>query len=79
MTSGLPDLIIKTMLWRKNNAHEDGGVVVVFDGDVQGWCDELRNPEHWQPGCIAVDVDGFCWQTVGGTVYEGAESWQLIN
>lgn len=71
-------LIQKTIQWRKNNAHEDGGVVIVFNGMVQGWCNELRNPEHWQAGCVAVDMDGACWQAVGGTEYDGAKSWQRI-
>ncbi len=38
-----------------------GGVVVFFDGEVQGWVNKLRNPEHWQPGCIAVDEHGRMW------------------
>ena len=25
-----------------------GGVVVFFQGEVQGWVNKLRNPEHWQ-------------------------------
>ncbi len=27
-----------------------GGVVVFFEGEVQGWVNQLRNPEHWRPG-----------------------------
>jgi hypothetical protein len=24
-------------------------------GQVQSWVNELRNPEHWQPGCVAIE------------------------
>ncbi|MEM5403929.1 MULTISPECIES: hypothetical protein [Paraburkholderia] len=41
-----------------------GGVVVFFQGEVQGWVNQLRNPEHWQPGCIAVDEQGAIWNAV---------------
>ncbi|KIG11204.1 hypothetical protein BurMR1_1864 [Burkholderia sp. MR1] len=27
-----------------------GGVVVFFQGEVQGWVNQLRNPDHWQAG-----------------------------
>ncbi len=32
-----------------------GGVVVLFEGEVQGWVNTQRNPENWRPCCIAVD------------------------
>lgn len=36
--------------WRQKHGYDGrGGVVVVFDGVVQGWVNEIRNPEHWQP------------------------------
>lgn len=31
-----------------------GGVVVVFKNEAQDWVNELRNPESWAPGCVAV-------------------------
>ena len=34
------------------------GVIVLFDSEVQSWVNQLRNPEHWQPGCIVVDEEG---------------------
>lgn len=62
--------------WRKENGYAGrGGVVVVFKGEVQGWVNELRDPEHWQPGCIAVDESGNTWEAVGGNSYDGAETW----
>ncbi|MDG0024958.1 hypothetical protein [Trinickia sp. Y13] len=32
-----------------------GGVVVFFHGEIRGWVNRLRNPEHWQPAGIEVD------------------------
>jgi len=52
-----------------------GGVVVLLDGEVQSWVNELRNPEHWQPGCIAVDEDGKTWTTIAGNELDGALMW----
>ncbi|MFH5254636.1 hypothetical protein ACGTRS_25715 [Burkholderia semiarida] len=52
-----------------------GGVVVFFNGDVQGWVNELRNPEHWQPGCVAVNEQGLSWTAAGGCEYDGALMW----
>ena len=52
-----------------------GGVVVFFQGEVQGWVNQLRNPEHWQPGCIAVDEQGQMWTTIAGSERDGALMW----
>lgn len=52
-----------------------GGVVVLFEGKVQGWVNELRNPEHWRPGCIAVDEQGRTWTTIAGNDQNGALMW----
>lgn len=35
-----------------------GGVVVFYQGEVQGWSSQLRNADHWRPGCGAVDEQG---------------------
>jgi len=32
----------------KKMAMSAGGVIVLFEGDVQSWINTLRNPEHWQ-------------------------------
>ena len=57
----------------------DGGVITIYKGEVQGWSNELRNPERWAPGCIAVNEDGDQWVTIGGTKYNGAERWEVLN
>lgn len=63
--------------WRaKNGCTGKGGVIVVCDGEVQGWVNELRNPESWQPGCVAIDENGCKWIAAGGNAYDGAQSWQ---
>jgi hypothetical protein len=44
-------------------------------GEVQGWVNQLRNPEHWQPGCIAVDERDRMWTTIAGSERDGALMW----
>jgi hypothetical protein len=62
--------------WRERHGYVGrGGVVVLFEGEVQSWVNKLRNPEHWRPGCIAVDEDGRSWITLAGTEQNGALMW----
>lgn len=67
--------------WRESNYGNGesyvgkGGVVVFHKTQVQGWVNELRNPEEWEPGCIAINEDGDMFMTVGGNAQTGAESW----
>lgn len=67
--------------WRENNSAGEAqhrvysGVVVVFESSVSGWMNELRNPESWEPGCIAVDINGNCHIATGGNAYDGATEW----
>jgi hypothetical protein len=62
--------------WREEKGYVGrGGVVVVFNGEVQSWVNRLRNPEHWQPGCIAVDEEGHTWTTIAGNESAGALMW----
>ncbi|SDR62967.1 hypothetical protein SAMN05445850_8541 [Paraburkholderia tuberum] len=62
--------------WRQENGYVGrGGVVVLFDGEVQNWVNKLRNPEHWQPGCIAVDEQGHTWTAIAGSERNGALMW----
>jgi len=70
-------IVVAALDWRKENGYVDQrGVVVFFDGTVQSWVDQLRNPEHWQPGCIAVNEDGDTWITMGGDERRGATTWK---
>ncbi len=61
--------------WREENEYT-GGVVIVFNGEVPGWMNELRDPQGWEPGCIAVDEQGNEWVAVGGNADDGAERWE---
>lgn len=64
--------------YRRNVRHNlKGGVVVIHRQHVAGWMNELRDPQHWKPGCFAVNEDGRIWMTIGGSQDEGSESWQL--
>lgn len=66
--------------WRKNNGYADkSGVIIIFKNTVQGWVNELRDPQHWCPGCLAIDTDGNQWRAVGGNDYDGAAEWQAID
>lgn len=70
-------IVVAALDWRMENGYVDQrGVVVFFGCTVQSWVDQLRNPEHWQPGCIAVNEDGDTWITVGGDERSGATTWQ---
>ena len=66
--------------WRIDNGYVDkGGAIVLFDCKVQGWVNELRDPQRWQPGCIAIDEAGNSWIATGGNTYDGATAWQTIQ
>lgn len=65
--------------WRKDNGYVDKcGLVVFFGEELQGWVNELRDPQHWQPGCIAIDEFGLCYKTVGGNTRDGATKWEPV-
>lgn len=62
--------------WRTQHGYVGrGGVIVVFDGLAQGWVNELRDPDNWRPGCVAVDEMGHSWVTTGGDDQNGALTW----
>ncbi|MGF6781630.1 hypothetical protein [Paraburkholderia sp. GAS334] len=50
-------------------------MIVLFDGAVQSWVNTLRNPNHWQPGCIAIDEQGRTWTAIAGNQGDGALMW----
>lgn len=62
--------------WRKINGYTGkGGVVVIYQGKVQGWVNELRNPESWLSGCTAIDERGRVWTAIAGDDNNGALLW----
>jgi hypothetical protein len=65
--------------WRDKKGYTGkGGVVVIFDNAITSWVNELRDPHHWEPGCVAVDESGNQWVTAGGNAQKGAERWEPI-
>ena len=56
---------------------QDGGIVLVYAGQVYGWKNELRDPQSERPGALAVSADGRVWLAVGGNDQDGAKSWSL--
>ncbi|MCF7964194.1 MAG: hypothetical protein K9L79_01505 [Methylobacter tundripaludum] len=69
-----------TAQWRQEQGYADkGGVIVVYQNEVQGWVNELRDPQHWTPGCIATDSVGNQWKAAGGNEQDGAAEWQPIG
>ena len=66
--------------WRTAHGYTGkGGVIVIHDGVVNSWVNVLRDPEHWQPGCIACDELGNTWVTVGGDARRGAARWDPVD
>jgi hypothetical protein len=61
--------------WREENGYcGRRRVIVLFERNVQSWVDALRNPEHWQPGCITIDETGQSWTAIAGKVRMMAHS-----
>lgn len=56
-----------------------GGVIILHKNIAQGWVNALRDPQHWAPGCIAVEENGVCYLACGGNDYDGAEYWELLD
>ncbi|RME81258.1 MAG: hypothetical protein D6775_14050 [Caldilineae bacterium] len=64
---------------RANSTGYEYGFVVVFEGEVSGWMNWLRSPEHWMPGALAIDAEGRVWEARGGDEYHGARRWERIR
>lgn len=66
--------------WRTEKGYTGkGGVIVIFNGVVNSWVNELRDPNHWAPGCIAVDESGNHWIAKGGDRQRGADRWETVS
>lgn len=48
-----------------------GGAMVLIDGEVQSWVNQLRNPDHRRPGCVAIDESGKSWTAIAGNGQDG--------
>lgn len=65
--------------WRAVNQEHPGGVVLVWEGVVYGWKNELRDPASERPGAYAVDMAGFVFKAEGGDDYNGAKAWVAVD
>lgn len=73
------DLIKKRADYLADNQRTGGVVIINKHGESCGWTNKLRDPQSWEPGCIAVEENSNCWTAIGGNAYDGATYWQLIN
>ena len=72
------NLISRAETYRADhNLYKNAGVVVFNGTEPQSWVDDLRDPHHWQPGCIAVDGQGQHWIATGGNKRDGAKRWEF--
>lgn len=62
--------------YRRDEQQPDG-IVLVWAGQVYGWKNELRDPQHERPGALAVNASGRVWVAHGGNDQDGAKSWEL--
>lgn len=79
MTQVIEALRATAAKWRAGNQEHCGGVVLVWEGEVYGWKNELRDPASERPGVYAVDKAGLVFQAEGGDYYNGAKAWVAID
>ncbi|SEG15794.1 hypothetical protein [Marinobacterium lutimaris] len=70
------NLIERARYYREQHNHPDGVIIIAHGTEYAGWMNELRNPEMWTPGCIAIDPEGNQWEATGGG-YRTAERWEV--
>lgn len=58
MTQLIDAIRVTAARWRASNQEHRGGVVLVWDGVVYGWKNELRDAESERLGVYAVDNAG---------------------
>ncbi|WP_447885360.1 antirestriction protein ArdR [Serratia fonticola] len=71
----MKDIIAIAARWRDANPEHVAGVVLVWQGEVYGWKNCLRDASHERPGALAVDVQGHIFEAQGGNDYDGAKCW----
>lgn len=66
--------------------HPTGVVVIVGtkhtgwpNAVAVGWMNELRDPQNWGPGCLAVDASGRVFEAIGGSAHDGAREWTEVT
>ena len=78
MTENQKYIDLATSWRRKNQAHQEG-VVLLWEGKVYGWKNQLRDAVHERPNAIAVDSLGHVFRAEGGNDYDGAKYWVAIS
>lgn len=61
--------------WRAKNGECQGGIVMIWEGEVYAWKNEVRDPQCERRGVYAVDEAGQIFIALGGDDYNGAERW----
>lgn len=79
MTQVIESLRAISVKWRAGNKGRHDGLVLIFQGCVYGWKNELRDPQCERPGAYAVDKNGLVYQAEGGDEYNGALAWIAVN
>ncbi|HCA7081296.1 TPA: antirestriction protein ArdR [Citrobacter sedlakii] len=65
--------------WRKaNEEYAQSGIVLIWNDEVYGWKNCLRDAQHERPGAIAVDATGNVFIAEGGNDYDGAKVWVVF-
>mgnify|MGYP001544490264 CR=1 FL=1 len=66
--------------WRNNQNDETAstGVVLLWEGKVIGWKNELSDAHLERPLTVAVNIDGHVFQAEGGTDETGAKCWVAL-
>ena len=72
------DIANRWRMQERKTRYMRGGVVLIWQGEVYGWKNELRDPHHEQPHAIAVDINGNVFEAKGGNDYDGAERWEAL-
>lgn len=67
--------------WRKEQSEPlaSTGVVLIWEDEVYGWKNCLRDAAHERPNAIAVDVKGHVFKAEGGNDYDGAKCWVALT
>lgn len=65
--------------WRSEHPQYSSGVVLIWQGEVYGWKNSLREAGHERPGVYAVDEDGCVFIAEGGNDREGAKCWVAVT
>lgn len=55
------------------------GIVLIWEGQVYGWKEKLRDACHERPNAIAVDADGHVYKADGGNDNQGAAMWVVAD